>query len=83
MRKACKTIGDATMVAWMMLFGPIGLVVMVVMTHAVQTGNASLSIICGFFLSVPPVLTGLWGSVAIAATWSESQVSGNQRLFIC
>ncbi|MGO9117306.1 MAG: hypothetical protein ACLQPD_06795 [Desulfomonilaceae bacterium] len=61
------------MVAWMIFFGPIGLMVTLFMIYAVHTANAGLSIICGAFLSAPPVLTTIWGSVAIATSPSDSQ----------
>jgi hypothetical protein len=71
MRVAYKTIGDAIMIEWVIVLGPIGIVVMLVMSHALQIGNASLGVICGVLLSVPPVLTIVCGSVALATTWRE------------
>ncbi len=64
-------LGSAMVMAWFLVLGPIGFLLLVAMAYAMMVQNLALGMVCGLALASPFVLTALWIPCGWGAALSE------------
>ncbi len=55
-------MGTLVMIAWVIILGPLGALLLGGIAHSMLVDNLVGGIICGFFLFLPLLLTLAWGA---------------------
>jgi hypothetical protein len=77
-------LGTAMVMAWFLVLGPIGFLLLVVMAYAMVVQNLALGVVCGLPLAFPFVVTALWipfgWGAALQEKWAEesAEVPGSE-----
>jgi hypothetical protein len=63
--------GSAMVMAWFLILGPLGLLLMLGVAYAMVVQNLALGVVCGLPLASPFVLTAIWIPVGWGAALRE------------
>jgi hypothetical protein len=74
--RVSKALGTAMMLAWTMVIGIGGFVLLATIGFALLTYNATLAIVASFLLFLPLAITAVWGiSLAVGIVVKKSAVA--------
>ncbi|HTY24305.1 MAG TPA: hypothetical protein VMC85_14315 [Desulfomonilaceae bacterium] len=65
-RKITSAVGAAMMLSWFLIPGPLGLIGLLLMAYAMESGNVPLGVISGVLLISPLPLVLIWAPLAWA-----------------
>jgi len=63
-RKITSAVGAAMMLSWFLVPGPLGLIGLLLMAYAMESGNVPLGVISGVLLISPLLLVLIWAPLA-------------------
>lgn len=73
-----ETSGALMMIAWTLIMGPVGLLLLLGVTYAVISQNLALGVVCGLLMFCPLALTVLWapflGLTLVQERWARKAI---------
>lgn len=73
-----ETTGAVMMIAWTLIIGPLGLVLLLGVAYAVISQNLALGVVCGLLMFCPLALTVLWapfvGLTLVRERWARKAI---------
>lgn len=83
--KAVMALGQAMMVAWTLILGVLGFVLLLALVAALVAHAYTAAVVIGLLLVTPLLMTLMWGVLAIGAAlrdlWAEIQERDFQSLW--
>jgi hypothetical protein len=74
--RVSMALGTAMMLAWTMVIGIGGVVLLATIAFALLSNNVNLAIVASFLLFLPLAITGVWGiSLAVGIVMKKSAVA--------